>query len=261
MDEPQDMQFFYTVFEPSFPRLGPGDDGLTLWALEYLLSHAPVGGGGRAGEKLRVLEIGCGNGPQTIQLAAHVVGTICAVDNHEPYLTEMMRRARAAGVAEKVKPCLKDMRDLAASNERYDLVWAEGSLFVMGFAEGIALCHELLRPGGVAAVSDAVWLRPDAPAECREYFAGIYPAMADIDAQADIIRGSGFALLEQRVFPESAWWEGYYLPLERRLELLRAENSGDPARLEMLDWIQAEIEMYRKYPEYYGNALFLIKRG
>ena len=61
----------------------------------------------------------------------------------------------------------------------------------MGFREGLALCHSLLVPGGLMAVSELSWLRPDPPEECRQYFDNVYPAMVDIDANLSVIKECG----------------------------------------------------------------------
>ena len=67
-------------------------------------------------------------------------------------------RAAAAGVAAKIQVLLKDMHTLTKDDGPFDLVWAEGCLFVMGFREGLATCHSLLPPGGGLAVSEVSWM-------------------------------------------------------------------------------------------------------
>ena len=71
MDEQEQMQFFYEIFDASLPRLGPGDDASTRKALDMLLTTRPQ----RKDAKLRILDIGCGNGAQTIQLAKYADGS------------------------------------------------------------------------------------------------------------------------------------------------------------------------------------------
>ncbi len=122
MDEQEQMQFFYEIFDASLPRLGPGDDASTRKALDMLLTTRPQ----RKDAKLRILDIGCGNGAQTIQLAKYADGTITAVDNHKPFLDELQRRAEAESLSEKIELCLKDMRALGIEMGSFDLIWAEG---------------------------------------------------------------------------------------------------------------------------------------
>jgi ubiquinone/menaquinone biosynthesis C-methylase UbiE len=52
----------------------------------------------------QILDVGCGTGMQTIELARLTDGSITAVDNHEPFLEELARRSREAGLQEKITP-------------------------------------------------------------------------------------------------------------------------------------------------------------
>ena len=123
MDQQEQMEFFYKIFDASLPRLGPGDDASTTKALKKLYSTKPQRKGNSGSSKLKVLDIGCGNGPQTIQLAKHLDCEILAVDNHQPYLDELNRRAEAAGLSKQITTCLKDMSDLTQDDGLFDLIW------------------------------------------------------------------------------------------------------------------------------------------
>jgi len=60
--------------------------------------------------------------------------------------------------------------------------------------------------------------------------------------------------------PESAWWDAYYHPLEERLELLREKYAATPEKVEVIESIQMEIEIYRKYSGYYGYVFYVMQR-
>ena len=261
MDQQEQMKFFYEIFAPSLPRLGPGDDASTRRALQALLAERLNDVDASAPAKLRVLDIGCGNGAQTIQLAKRVDGRILAVDNHQPYLDELQRRAEAAGVSARIQPCLRDMRDLGLEESSFDLIWSEGALFVMGFGEGLKACHSLLAPRGLLAVTELSWLRHDPPAESHQFFSSVYPAMADVGANLAAIEACGYEVLDSFALPESAWWEPYYHPLEERLRSFRKQYATDPEKLGMVESIQMEVDIYRKHSGYYGNVFYLARRG
>jgi cyclopropane fatty-acyl-phospholipid synthase-like methyltransferase len=254
------MEFFYEIFDASLPRLGPGGDASTIKALNILLSAGLEPNGAPELPQLRILDIGCGNGAQTIQLAKHTNGTIVAVDNHQAFLDELERRAEAEGVSKKITVCLKDMCALGMEKGAFDLIWSEGALYIMGFREGLAACHNLLRPGGLLAVSELSWFRPDPPGECQQFFANEYPAMVDIDTNVATIESCRYEALGHFALPESAWWMPYYQPLEDRLQSLREKYATDPKRIEMIQSVQMEIEVYRRYSSYYGYVFYLMQR-
>ncbi|MBN2129409.1 MAG: methyltransferase domain-containing protein [Sedimentisphaerales bacterium] len=256
MEPREQTEFFYEIFDASLPRLGPGDEASTERALDTVLpAMSPT-----EGRPLRILDIGCGNGAGTLCVAQHVDGSILAVDNHRPFLDELQRRAADAGVAGKIQVACRDMRTLAKDEGPFDLIWSEGAIFIVGFREGLRAWHSLLAPGGGLAVSEVAWLRPDPPAECREFWTGVYPGMTDVAAHLATLEACGYEVLGHFVQLESAWWEPYYHPLEERLRILRNRYAGDTERLTVIESIQMEIDIYRKYPAYCGNVFYVMHR-
>ncbi len=260
MDSDKLPEFFYEIFAASLPRLGPGDETSTIKALDMLRCAGPQHKNKAAGRTTRILDVGCGNGAQTLVLARHTEGSILAVDNHQPFLDELQRRAEAAGVSGRIQVSLRDMRSLNESDGPFDLIWSEGALFVMGFREGLAACRSLLAPGGGLAASEMCWLRPDPPAACRQFFAAAYPALTDIETNLASIRACGYEVVGHFPQPESAWWELYYHPLEERLGRLRKQHAADEEKLALIEGIQKEIDLYRQYAAFYGNVFFVVRR-
>jgi len=260
MDSDKLPEFFYEIFAASLPRLGPGDEASTLKALDMWRAAGPQRENRAADRATRILDIGCGNGAQTLVLAQHTEGSILAVDNHQPFLDELQRRAEAAGVSGRIQVSLRDMRSLNRGDGPFDLIWSEGALFVMGFRAGLAACHSLLAPGGGLAASEMCWLRPDPPDACRQFFAAAYPALTDIETNLASIRACGYEVVGHFTQPESAWWEPYYQPVEERLGRLRKQHTADEEKLSMIEGIQKEIDLYRQYAAFYGNVFFVVQR-
>jgi len=269
MDSGKLPEFFYEIFDASLPRLGAGNEAATIRALTMLRAAPPRRAKKAVPRTTRILDLGCGNGGQTVTLARHTEGSILAMDNHQPYLDELQRRAEAAGVSGRIQVSLRDMRSLGKEDGPFDLIWSEGALFVIGFRKGLTACHSLLAPGGELAVSELCWLRPDRPADCQRYFAAVYAdragtdasqGLVDIESNLATIRACGYEVLGHFTLPEAAWWEPFYHPLEERLRSLRTQYPAEAEKLALIESIQAEIDLYRQYSAFYGNVFFVMRR-
>ncbi len=260
MEQPESIEFLYEIFDPSLPRLGPGNKASTMKALQTLLRAGLPSEKQANAPDFKILDIGCGNGAQTIELARHFQGTVIALDNHRPFLIELMRRARAEGVVDKIRPYEKDMRHPELGSNSFHLIWSEGSLYVIGFTEGLSVCRDLLVPGGLMAVSELCWLKKAVPPECRRFLADEYPAITDVPTNLSHIRKRGYEIVGYFVLPEAAWWEDYYTPLEKRLTLLEDKHREDPQRLGFIDSVKREINIYRRFSDFYGYVFYLMQR-
>jgi ubiquinone/menaquinone biosynthesis C-methylase UbiE len=246
--DPRAREIFFEIHK-GLPREGPGNRESTARALELA---------GPFPEKVTVLDIACGPGQQTMDLAQLLPGAqIVALDNHRPFLEELTRRALAAGAAARVRTVLGDMAELPFEEAQFDLIWCEAAAYIMGVEKALRSWSRLLKPGGRLAVSEAVWLRTDPPDEVRQIWAEGYPDMRDLVGSRALVQDCGYELLGDFVLPGRAWWE-YYNPIEERLAEIAPKYAGDPLAEAVLQAEKAEIETYRKYATYYGYAFLVM---
>ena len=248
-DDPKQRAVFFEVHD-GLPREGPGNRDCTARALALA---------GPLARHPRVLDIACGPGMQTMDLAALLPGAaVTGVDIHAPFVDEVNRRAAARGWSNRVSAVTGDMAALAYPPASFDLLWCEGAAYMMGVAAALRAWRPLLRPGGRLALSEAVWLRDDPPHDLRRCWAGDYPAMGDVAACRALVGDCGYALLGDFVLPEEAWWRDYYTPLERRLDSLAEKYAGDALAAAVLDETREEIALYRTGAAYYGYVFLVM---
>ncbi|WP_066173747.1 class I SAM-dependent methyltransferase [Bacillus marinisedimentorum] len=243
------MDFF--EIHQGLPREGPGDNESTAFALR-MLRNLP--------SEVRILDVGCGPGMQTIALARQIDGKITALDTHQPFLDVLAANAEQAGMADKIEPINGSMFELDFPKESFDAIWSEGAIYILGFERGLQEWREFLKPGGYVAVTELSWLRKDVPEEPRRVWAEDYPGMKGIADNIKIIEESGYVPVGHFVLPESSWWENYYLPLLQRIGYLREKAAGDPGALARLDESEKEIDLYRNYSDYYGYVFYMMRK-
>ena len=250
MDEgARSLEVFLDV-QRGLPRQGPGRDTSTREALA-LCRGLP--------ERSAVLDVGCGPGMQTLVLAEALDGPITAVDLHQEYLDALTARVEAAGLAGRIEIVAGDMNDLPFPRQSFDLIWAEGSAYLMGVDKALAAWRRFLKPDGFAALTELVWLRPEPPAEVADFFAAEYPDMKDVAANVEIMESCGYAPSGHFTLPDAAWWEHYYTPLEAKLPALAEKYADDEMALGVVETTRREIDMRRRYPDWYGYE-FLVGR-
>lgn len=242
----------FFVIHQDLPREAPGSNESTSKAFR-LLKELPA--------FPQILDIGCGPGMQTLQIAELTDGKITALDKTEAFLQELEKRKQAAGIGEKILTVSGDMFALPFARESFDLIWSEGAIYIIGFERGLREWKAFLKPNGYLVVSELTWLKDDPPEEIAQFWANHYPAMKSVRESEQVAQDEGYTLLHSFTLPEADWWTHYYTPLEARVAELRTRTPITQLMVECLDQTEQEIDMYRKYSEYYGYTFFIMQRN
>jgi ubiquinone/menaquinone biosynthesis C-methylase UbiE len=244
------MNLFFEIHK-DIPCEGPGENDSTKQAL-LMLKGLP--------SEPNILDIGCGPGMQTIEIAKNTNGRIVALDSHKPFLDVLTKNSVEEGVSEKIKATEGSMFSLEFDKNSFDVIWSEGAIFIIGFSRGIKEWREYIKTGGYLVVSEISWLRQDIPEEARNFWESDYPDINGISDNMKIIEESGYSLVGHFVLPKSGWWKDYYNPLIERIKILREKYAGNKEANDRMDNTEREIEIYKKYSDYYGYVFYLMKK-
>jgi len=235
-------------------REAPGDDEATLEALRRL---------GPIPADPRVLDLGCGPGRATLALAAELpTARIEAVDLHAAFLAHLARIAEAAGLADRITPRAADFGALEDTPASVDLIWSEGAIYHLGFAEGLRRWRPLLRPHGRIAVTELTWRAPpDArPAEAVAFWHEAYPAMTSVAANLTAAESAGYAAIDNFALPARAWLN-YYDPLIARADALTDTfpPHADPELAAVIAMTRHEADLWRRHGDSYDYVFYLLR--
>jgi ubiquinone/menaquinone biosynthesis C-methylase UbiE len=243
-------EYFYELFE-AIPRGGPGDNKSTQKAFKAIPKRP---------EQPFILDIGCGPGVQTIELAKLSKGRIIALDNHQAFLDKLINNARKEGLINCIVPTNISMLEMDFGENTFDIIWSEGALYFMGFQNGLRRCHQLLKKDGFLAVTELVYLVNNPPAPLIQYFGKVYPDIKPVKDNIDIIQNERFHLITNFTLPESSWLDCFYLPMEEELSRLNRKYRSNRIALAIFEEMKNEINLYKKFSDFYGYEFFVMQR-
>jgi len=243
------MEYFYEVFS-CLPRGGPGDNQSTRKAFSYLknLPSEPL-----------ILDIGCGSGIQTLELARISNGKIIALDNYQPFLDILTQNAIKEGVDTRITPKNQSMLEMDFKNDTFDIIWSEGALYIMGFRNGLKKCNQLLKNNGYCIVSEAVLLLPNLPKPLKEFWDETYPDIQDIKHNISLIEEEGFHVVSHFTLPRSCWVD-FYSRMKTVIKELKKKYHDNKVALQVFEECEKEILMYQTYSDYYGYEFFIMQK-
>jgi len=181
-------------------------------------------------ENPSILDIGCGTGIQSIELAKLSDGHITAIDIDVPALVLLQRRIKEQGLSHRFSIMKVSMLDLHSLGKTYDIIWAEGSIYTVGFEKGIRDWKQLLTKEGFLVVHDE---------------------NDRIEAKVQIINKYGYKIIGKFEVPHEEWEERYYKPL---VSILMNKKLPDS---EVIKFRQ-EIDSFKRNKR--GSVFFILQK-
>ena len=191
-------------------------------------------------DRTRILDIGCGSGIPTLELARLSQGEVIAIDIDQPALDKFNIRIRQAGLTGRVQAVNCSMFDMGFPDESFDVVWSEGSIYAIGFEKGLREWKRFLKPGGFIVVHDE---------------------QGNVEAKLKIISNCGYNLLGYFLLSKETWWAEYFAPLEKWIAESGTKSTDDPKILEELHLAQVELDMFKEHPERNSSVYIVMKKN
>lgn len=233
-------------------RQGPGSPESTRKALSFIDLDQK--------ENLRIADIGCGTGAQTFTLAEETAAAITAVDFSETFLAELNQRANKLGFQNQIQTLQSTMDELPFDQEEFDIIWAEGSIYIMGFQKGLNYWKLFLKPGGYIAVSEISWLQKQRPKAITDYWTEHYPDIQLPSGKIKTIEEEGFKLCGYFHLPPTDWLDHYYLPIADRLPDFLERHHHNEVVQSIATHEAEELTLYQKYQAFYSYGFYIAQK-
>jgi ubiquinone/menaquinone biosynthesis C-methylase UbiE len=190
-------------------------------------------------ERPRILDIGCGSGVPTIELAKLSGGQVIGLDIDGVLIERLKKKIEKSGLSDRVIALKCSMFEMDFPAESFDIIWSEGSIFAIGFSMGLREWRRFLKPGGFLVVHDEE---------------------GNLKEKTKQIPIQGYDLLHSFILDEKIWWNEYFTLLEKNIREIRAKHPTDPKLQALLDADQREIGMVRRNPKRTRSVYFVMKK-
>lgn len=231
-------------------RQGPGGEWETRLATSLIPDFK---------RKIRIADMGCGKGSQTFVLADEYDAEIDAVDLLPEMMEGIREKIQANGLEKCVHPVQASMDELPFRKESYDLIWAEGSIFIIGYGKGLSYWREFLKPGGFIAVTECSWLGNKRP-ENMGWIQDNLPEIDTIEHKIHQMAEAGYEPYAHFILPETCWTENYYAPMQPAMEAFLKDHPGDPKAQVFIDRLKEEIAYYEANKDCFGYVFYIGRK-
>jgi ubiquinone/menaquinone biosynthesis C-methylase UbiE len=190
-------------------------------------------------ENPSILDVGCGSGVSTMELAKLCDCRIVAMDIDEHALDRLDAKIKKAGLSHRMRTLKRSMLDMDFPEQSFDIIWSEGSIYVVGFEKGLREWSRFLKPKGFLMVHDET---------------------GTIDEKLKLIASCGYDLIDYFILDQDVWWNEYCVPLQKLIDEMRPCYAGDSKTLVLINQNQREIDMFKVTPEKYHSTCFIMRK-
>ncbi len=248
------VDFDFSLIADFFSRLnrqGPGSVDVTRKALSFIENIADV---------KQMADLGCGTGTQTFTLADETDAHITGIDLIPEMIDVMNGRMKRRRLENRISTIVGSMGELQFEENSLDLVWAEGSIYNIGYNYGLQYWHKFLKKSGYIAVSEASWFTDERPAEIQEFWNVNYPEIDTIPVKISQMQQAGYIPVASFILPEYCWLDEFYAPMPAVSEEFLIRHAGNRIAEEFIEMNNHEVELYKRYKEYYGYVFYIGKK-
>jgi ubiquinone/menaquinone biosynthesis C-methylase UbiE len=186
----------------------------------------------------RILDIGCGQGQQTMELARLAESEVIGIDIDQAALSKLRQRIDQACLGDRIKAIHVSLLDNQFDDNSFDLLWEEGVFHLLDAFKSLSECWRLLKPDGYLIVHETII-----------WFERIREKLPEFS----------FKLVDQHMLPKHFWWTDYGAPLEERIRAYR-ETHGDATDSPKLAEYKRIVADIKSDPDRTDSGIYLMRK-
>jgi len=191
-------------------------------------------------DRPRILDVGCGSGIPTIELATLSRGTVLGIDIDQPALDRFAARIKKAKVTHSVQAINCSMVDMDFPAGSYDIIWAEGAIYAVGFETGLREWRRFLKPDGFLVVHDE---------------------QGNVNQKLKQISDFGYETIGHFLLSKEVWRSEYFAPLEQLIGEMQNLYPDNPEITEEIRQAKAELDWFQNNPQQSSSVYFVMKKN
>lgn len=186
-----------------------------------------------------ILDLGCGTGVPTLEMAGLTDGKIVAVDANQESLDVFRKKIDILNLNNRISIIQNSVFNVALPEIHYDIILAEGILHIIGFEKGLRTFTRLLKSNGHFMIHDEA---------------------SNKKRKLKVIAKYGYELVKFFILDEKIWWNEYYGFMEKKIMDLEKTYTDTSKSETLFKPLKHEIAIFRKDPKSCRSIYYVLKK-
>lgn len=190
-------------------------------------------------EKPMILDLGCGTGVPTLEMARLTDGKITAVDTDRDRLEWLEEKIGRLKLQDRISVVRKSALRIDFPEKSFDIILAEGFFNIIGFEKGLSRFVTFLKSTGHFMIHD------DYRYNTRKL---------------QVIKKYNLQLIVSFQLDETVWWNEYCSCLQKKIAEFEKKWGKRVNADRLFKQEKSELVMYRKKPESWRSVYLVLKK-